>query len=139
MNAFDSTNIQPSTFKNTTMDLNTYAHRLTQTHIYVQTQKHSVTDSKLCSSLFSTSCRTYALQQTLALTLTLTKTHKKLCEFKNPSLILDSTTIFSLNRRTIALPLKRPSQSPGSPLLIPSYLTQAVQHVNSCFNMVPTL
>ena len=97
MKVFASTYVQYSTFKKTPTDSNTHAHRLTHTHMYVRTQKHSVTDFKslfLCfqhqiSNVFTSTnhnhnpnsnpnpiCWTHVLQQTLTLSPTLTLTKK---------------------------------------------------------------
>ena len=104
MNAFDSTYVQHWTFTNTPTDSNTHAHGLTHTHIYVRTQKHSVTDSKfpflsflhqLLNVFASTnpnpkpnpSCLIYTRQQnlTLTLTLTLTKNAQEIAQIKKIS------------------------------------------------------
>ena len=90
-------------------------HTLPQTHIHTHIRTNSkiyIDDSKLCSFLIITSCRTYALQ--------LQKKYRQSCKLKNLSLILDSATLFSLASRTLALPSKTPSQIPNSSLRIPS-------------------
>ena len=87
INSFNSTYIQPSTFKNTPTDSNTHAHGLTHTYIYTwKIQKHSETDFKFMFLFFQhqllnvwtskktnpnphPSCWIYVQQQNLSLTL----------------------------------------------------------------------
>ena len=67
------------------------------------------------------------------------KMHNKSREFKNPSLIMDSKTTFSLTRRTITLTSKTTSQIPDSSIHIPSHLTQPVKHIKSWLWLLPAL